>query len=103
MYNTKSQVVLRSTKQSNLFNHLAQTKQVIPFNQLAQTTQKTSDLMINTKVCSINLLNQHKSQVVLTQKTSDLMIKLKVRLIIMLNQHKSQVVFNIQHKKSFYV
>jgi hypothetical protein len=36
-----TQKVLRSTKQSNLFNHFAQTKQVIRFNQRAQTTQKT--------------------------------------------------------------
>jgi hypothetical protein len=34
------------------------------FNWLAETTHNTSHLMINTKVCSFNLLKQHKSQVV---------------------------------------
>jgi hypothetical protein len=39
---------------------------VSPFNQLAETTLTMSHLMFNTKVRSINLLKQHKSQVVHT-------------------------------------
>jgi hypothetical protein len=115
-YNTKSQVVLCLTKQSNLFNHFAQTKQVIPFNQHAQTTQKPSHLMYNTKsqvislstrqsfcsnntqVCPFNRLAQT------TQNTSHLMITTKVRSINLLKQHNSQVDKRTTQKvKTFYV